>query len=97
MAIETDATPVEAPKDPYNCNLYKIMQLFAPPARMQEIHDLYINGGAAYGYLKLQLLDLLTRIWKAEKENSDICLTRRCCENSWQRCRKSQGKSRCNS
>jgi tryptophanyl-tRNA synthetase len=59
MAIETDATPVEDPKNPDNCNLYKIMQLFAAPARMQEIHDLYVNGGAAYGYLKLELLDLL--------------------------------------
>ena len=59
MAIETDATPVEDPKDPANCSLYKILQLFAAPARMQEIHDLYVNGGAAYGYLKLELLDLL--------------------------------------
>jgi tryptophanyl-tRNA synthetase len=59
MAIETDATPVEDPKNPDNCNLYKIMQLFATPARMKEIHDLYVNGGAAYGYLKLELLDLL--------------------------------------
>jgi tryptophanyl-tRNA synthetase len=59
MAIETDATPVEEPKNPDGCNLYKIMQLFAAPARMQEIHDLYVNGGAAYGYLKLELLDLL--------------------------------------
>ena len=59
MSIETDATPVEDPKDPGNCNLYKIMGLFAPPERMTEIHDLYVNGGAAYGYLKLELLDLL--------------------------------------
>jgi len=59
MAIETDATPVEDPKDPANCNLYTIMELFAAPARMKEIHDLYVNGGAAYGYLKLELLDLL--------------------------------------
>jgi len=59
MAIETDATPVEDPKDPGNCNLYKIMELFAAPSRMKEIHELYINGGAAYGYLKLELLDLL--------------------------------------
>ncbi len=59
MAIETDATPVEDPKDPDNCNLYTIMQLFASPERMQEIHKLYVEGGAAYGYLKLELLDLL--------------------------------------
>jgi tryptophanyl-tRNA synthetase len=59
MSIETDATPVEDPKDPGNCNLYKIIELFAVPARMKEINALYVNGGAAYGYLKLELLDLL--------------------------------------
>ncbi|OEU46281.1 MAG: tryptophan--tRNA ligase [Desulfobulbaceae bacterium S3730MH12] len=59
MAIKTDATPVEDPKDPDNCNLFTIMELFALPSRMEEIRDLYVNGGAAYGYLKLELLDLL--------------------------------------
>lgn len=59
MAIQTDATPVEDPKDPDSCNLYKILQLFASPERMLEIHKLYVEGGAAYGYLKLELLELL--------------------------------------
>lgn len=59
MAIETDATPVEDPKDPDNCNLYQLMKLFAAPERMSEINELYVKGGAAYGYLKLELLDLL--------------------------------------
>ncbi|WP_163338327.1 tryptophan--tRNA ligase [Desulfopila sp. IMCC35008] len=59
MAIETDATPVEDPKDPDACNLYQLLKLFATPQRMSEINDLYVNGGAAYGYLKLELLELL--------------------------------------
>ena len=59
MAIKTDATPVEDPKDPNSCNLFTIMELFALPSRIEEIRDLYVNGGAAYGYLKLELLDLL--------------------------------------
>jgi len=59
MAIETDATPVEDPKDPDKCNLYNIFKLFATPERLSEVRDLYINGGAAYGYIKLELLDLL--------------------------------------
>lgn len=59
MAIETDASPVEDPKDPDNCNLYQMMKLFASSERMAEINGLYVNGGAAYGYLKLELLDLL--------------------------------------
>ena len=60
MAIQTDSTPVEEPKDPDSCNLYQIMKLFAPAERLNEIHDLYTKGGAAYGYLKLELLDLIT-------------------------------------
>jgi len=59
MAIKTDATPVDEPKDPDNCNLYTILALFASSERMKEIRSLYVNGGAAYGYLKLELLDLL--------------------------------------
>lgn len=73
MAIETDATPVEAPKDPDKCNLYKIMKLFATPARMAEIHNLYVNGGAAYGYLKLELLDLLNeKFGEARKKKAEL-------------------------
>lgn len=59
MAIETDATPVEDPKDPDKCNLFAMLKLFATPERLQEIRDLYVNGGAAYGYLKLELLELI--------------------------------------
>ena len=59
MAIQTDATPVEDPKDPDTCNLFQIMRLFASEQRLKEIHDLYVNGGAAYGYLKLELFDLI--------------------------------------
>lgn len=68
MAIATDATPVEEPKNPDTCNLYKIMKLFATPARMAEIHKLYVDGGAAYGYLKLELLDLLNDTFGAARQ-----------------------------
>ena len=60
MAIATDATPVEAPKDPDKCNLFAIFKLFAALERLQEVRDLYVNGGAAYGYIKLELLDLIS-------------------------------------
>jgi tryptophanyl-tRNA synthetase len=59
MAIQTDATPVEAPKDPDKCNLYALLKLFAPPEKMREVHELYVNGGAAYGYLKQDLFELI--------------------------------------
>ena len=59
MAIQTDATPVEAPKDPDKCNLYALLKLFASPEKMREVHGLYVNGGAAYGYLKQDLFELI--------------------------------------
>lgn len=68
MAIETDATPVEDPKDPDKCNLYNILRHFATPERLAEIRDLYINGGAAYGYIKLELLDLINDKFSAARE-----------------------------
>lgn len=72
MAIETDATPVEDPKDPAQCNLFQLMRLFAEQERLEEIHDLYVQGGAAYGYLKLELLDLLNdKFGEARKKKQE--------------------------
>ncbi len=63
MAIQTDASPVDAPKDPDKCNLYALLKLFAPPEKMQEVHGLYVNGGAAYGYLKQDLFELINNYY----------------------------------
>jgi tryptophanyl-tRNA synthetase len=68
MAITTDATPVESPKDPDNCNLFNIFKLFAPDDRLQEVHDLYVNGGAMYGKIKLELVDLIWEYFKEARE-----------------------------
>jgi tryptophanyl-tRNA synthetase len=59
MAIQTDSTPVEEPKDPDACNLFNIFKLFAPVDRVAEVRKLYVEGGAAYGYIKLELVDLI--------------------------------------
>ncbi len=59
MAIKTDSTPVEEAKDPDKCNLFQIYRLFAPADRLAATLDLYENGGAMYGKIKLELLDLI--------------------------------------
>jgi tryptophanyl-tRNA synthetase len=59
MAIQTDSTPVEEPKNPDTCNLYALLKLFMETERLAEIRDLYINGGAAYGYIKQELFELI--------------------------------------
>ena len=59
MSVQTDATPVEDPKDPEKCNLYALLKLFASDEKLAEVHDLYVNGGAAYGYIKQDLFELI--------------------------------------
>ncbi len=74
MAIVTDASPVEAPKDPDKCNLYNIFKLFAPAERLAEVRDLYVHGGAAYGYLKLELVDILWEYFREAREKRDALI-----------------------
>jgi len=64
MAIQTDSTPVEEPKDPDACNLYNIFKLFAPADRLAEIRKLYVEGGAAYGYIKQELVEIIEDYFK---------------------------------
>ncbi len=64
MAIKTDSTPVAEPKDPDRCNLYNIFKLFAPARRVSEVRNLYLNGGAAYGHIKLELVDILWEFFR---------------------------------
>ncbi len=59
MAIKTDSTPVEDPKDPDTCNLFALLKLFMAPERLADIRDLYLNGGAAYGHIKQELFELI--------------------------------------
>ena len=68
MLIKTDATPVEEPKDPDACNVYALLKLFATPERMAEIRNLYVNGGAAYGYLKQELFELINARFAEARE-----------------------------
>ena len=72
MAIQTDATPVDEPKDPKSCNLFQIFSLFASKDRLAEVRSLYTNGGAAYGHIKLELLELISDYFReARKKKAD--------------------------
>jgi len=75
MAIQTDSTPVDEPKDPDACNLYNIMKLFTPADRLTEIHKLYVEGGAAYGYLKQELVGYIWDYFKEARQKRDQLMT----------------------
>jgi len=71
MSIMTDSTPVEDPKDYEHCNLFNIFKLFAPADRVNEIKDLYVKGGAMYGKIKLELVDILWEYFRDAREKRE--------------------------
>lgn len=68
MSILTDSTPIEQPKDPETCNLFQVYRHFAPPERTAEVRRLYIEGGAAYGKIKKELVGILWDFFKDARE-----------------------------
>lgn len=68
MRIVTDSKRPEDPKDPDTDNLYGLLQFFATPARLEEVHALYVNGGAAYSELKKELADLILNYFADARE-----------------------------
>jgi tryptophanyl-tRNA synthetase len=59
MKIVTDSKRPEDPKDPEQDNVFALLKFFASPDRLEDIRQLYVNGGAAYGTLKKELADLI--------------------------------------
>ena len=58
MAIVTDSTPVEEPKDPSKCNVMALLKLFATPDETAEWENKYRAGGMGYGESKKRLFEL---------------------------------------
>jgi tryptophanyl-tRNA synthetase len=66
MKIVTDATPVEQPKDPDKCTVFKIFSFVADKVKIEEMRQNYIRGGYGYGQAKETLY--LTIVEKFQKE-----------------------------
>ncbi|MBP9770778.1 tryptophan--tRNA ligase [Candidatus Gracilibacteria bacterium] len=59
MGIITNSTPLEDPKDPETCNVFKLYKLFADKKEIQELAAKYKAGGMGYGDAKKTLLSKL--------------------------------------
>lgn len=57
MAMKTDSTPVEEPKNPDICNLYALYKLMASPTEIEELRARYLVGGLRYGDVKQLLFE----------------------------------------
>ncbi|HSZ25575.1 MAG TPA: tryptophan--tRNA ligase [Cytophagaceae bacterium] len=68
QSIITDSTPLEEPKDPDNCNVYKIYSLLASEEEKQDIRGKYLAGGFGYGHAKAVLLAMILDKFSNERE-----------------------------
>ncbi|PVW15076.1 tryptophan--tRNA ligase [Marixanthomonas spongiae] len=67
MGIETDSTPLEAPKNPDTCNVFALYKLMASEEQITEMRANYENGGYGYGHAKQALFELITETFKEER------------------------------
>ena len=59
MGIQTDSTPIEEPKNPDTCNVFKIFSLLATADQQLEMRANYAKGGYGYGHAKTALYELI--------------------------------------
>ncbi len=67
MSIITDSTPLEEPKDPDTCNVFKIYQLLGTDEQVQQMRKNYTGGNYGYGHAKQALYDLIIDKFRAER------------------------------
>ena len=71
MAIKTDSTPVEAPKDPEACSLFTLYKLFASPERQAALAVRYRAGGMGYGEAKQALFEIAWEYFAIAREKRE--------------------------
>lgn len=68
MSIITDATPLEAPKNPDTCNVFKLYSLMANAEQINAMRENYVKGGYGYGHAKTELLNLILEKFASPRE-----------------------------
>ncbi len=68
MSIVTDSTPLEEPKNPDTCNVFKLYKLIANENQVAEMRENYHKGGYGYGHAKTALYQLMLEIYKEPRE-----------------------------
>lgn len=75
MRIQTDSTPLEAPKDPDSCTVFALYQLIASPEAAAALRQQYTAGGMGYGHAKQQLFEALCERFRSERERFDYYMS----------------------
>ncbi|MEL7531697.1 MAG: tryptophan--tRNA ligase [Bacteroidota bacterium] len=77
MGIVTDSTPLEEPKDPDTCNVFRLYELLADEAQIAEMRSNYLGGNYGYGHAKKALLELILDRFAEQRERFDYYMANR--------------------
>lgn len=66
--IVTNSLPLEAPKDPDTCNVFRLYKLFATSEETAALAETYRAGGMGWGYAKGELQKVLERTFGEARE-----------------------------
>jgi tryptophanyl-tRNA synthetase len=67
-SIKTDSTPIEAPKDPDNDNVFAIYSLLGTEEQKEILRKKYLAGNFGYGHAKQELFELIIQKFSKERE-----------------------------
>ncbi|HAS57930.1 tryptophanyl-tRNA synthetase [Algoriphagus ornithinivorans] len=73
--IVTDSTPLEEPKDPDTCNVYKLYSLIASETQTQEMRAKYQGGNYGYGHAKKEFFELILTKYAEERKAFDFYMS----------------------
>ena len=74
MAIVTDSTPMEEPKDPDTCNVFALYKLLATEEQTKKMRSNYEAGNYGYGHAKQELYELILDKYKNPREKYDYLM-----------------------
>ncbi len=66
--IVTDATPLEEPKNPDSCLVFKLYALLGDETQISSMREKYLAGGYGYGHAKKEFLELILSKYKTQRE-----------------------------
>lgn len=65
--IVTDSTPLEQPKNPDTCIVFKLFSLVGSPEQTADLRQKYLAGNFGYGHAKQAFYDLILERFKSER------------------------------
>ncbi|MCU0317826.1 MAG: tryptophan--tRNA ligase [Amoebophilaceae bacterium] len=68
MAIKTDSTPLDQPKNPDQCTVFRLYSMLADKVQTDDLRKKYLVGGYGYGQAKKELLGLIIELFATKRQ-----------------------------